>query len=443
MNHARSAKLKGLAPVVTLALLAGCTSAPSQVFTVTGTVDDTTASIAVPAVAFPSGAMGLGSTIRVASVKVAEGDTVAAGQVVATLDDRILKAQLGVAKADQVAAKAQVDVLASAIETTHDKEREIADKRAEVEDGIAKGSRARTELSSNLAKARKAKHELTRQLAKVQKTLTTLTITRAKLRTQLDVVERALAALPPEAPPAIRDPLLQAQAKLTSALKKLDAGISRLTAGRRKLTAAIKQVNQGIPKLAGAIVTIDATLAKARKGLSQLERAARKVRDVRATLKDAKKLAEINADASGIPVRKARAQLDQATLKAPVAGVVTSAAHDGDLLAPGASAVTIRTSEPSQVSAWLSPAQAARSCSGDAVQLTGDWMPAGTSVPGSVTWLGTGYQYPPTDSTTDEIHLTRALQARISTQQAHLPAGVPVDISITGCHAAATTDTNG
>jgi multidrug efflux pump subunit AcrA (membrane-fusion protein) len=164
---------------------------------------------------------------------------------------------------------------------------------------------------------------------------------------------------------------------------------------------------------------------------------------VRATLKDAKKLAEINADASGIPVRKARAQLDQATLKAPVAGVVTSAAHDGDLLAPGASAVTIRTSEPSQVSAWLSPAQAARSCSGDAVQLTGDWMPAGTSVPGSVTWLGTGYQYPPTDSTTDEIHLTRALQARISTQQAHLPAGVPVDISITGCHAAATTDTNG
>ena len=70
-------------------------------------------------------------------------------------------------------------------------------------------------------------------------------------------------------------------------------------------------------------------------------------------------------------------------------------------------------------------------------------MAAGTAVAGSLTRLATRYDYPPSDVTTDEIHLTRALKVQVSATTEQLPAGVPVDITITGCHPAAHEETNG
>jgi hypothetical protein len=124
--------------------------------------------------------------------------------------------------------------------------------------------------------------------------------------------------------------------------------------------------------------------------------------------------------------------------------VVVSVAGLGDHLAAGASVVGIRPDGPSQVTAWLSPAQAAQVCRGDAARIRGDWMPAGAGVAASLTRLADSYQYPPTDVTTDEIHLTRALEVEFTATTEQLPAGVPVDITITGCNPAATADqTNG
>ena len=73
--------------------------------------------------------------------------------------------------------------------------------------------------------------------------------------------------------------------------------------------------------------------------------------------------------------------------------------------------------------------------------VVGDWM-TGDGVPATLTRIGTRSDYPPTSVATEEVHLTRAVEVEFTATE-HLPAGVPVDISITGCHAAAATDTDG
>ncbi|MGC3994683.1 MAG: HlyD family efflux transporter periplasmic adaptor subunit [Propionicimonas sp.] len=405
-----------------LALLAGCTATPVTGFTVTGTVDDDTDAVTVPILSAavvdlnvgfadsddtttatdPAAILGLGSSLRLASVTVREGDTVAAGQVVASLDDGTLTAQVSVAKADQKAAKAQVDVLEAAINTTYDKAGDVKDAQKKVDDAISKAKKTRTQLAKALTQLKKARKELTAKLA---------------------AAEQLLANYPPTPPPGTPTPdeLRAAIAQLKAAIRTVDANIAKIREAQPQLDAGIKKANQASRKL---------------------DEAAEAIVDARATLKDAKVLAEISADAAGIPVELARVQVGLAELTAPVSGVVVSAARTGDVLAPGASVVEIRPDGPSTVTAWLSPAQAAQVCLGDAATMRGDWMTAGAGVEASLTRLGTAYTYPPTDVTTDEIHLTRALEVQFSATTEQLPAGVPVDITLTGCRPA-TDETNG
>jgi multidrug resistance efflux pump len=407
MTPGRTA-LGSVAAAAAFALLTGCAATPATGIVVTGTVEVSTTVVAAPILAvavanptvgFPTtheappttdaaSLLGLGQTVRIASVAVREGDHVTAGQVVATTDPGTLEAELAIVKADKQAAKAQVDVLAAAIEETWEK--------------------AQTGLKGDLSKA-----------------LRKLKAMRPQLVAKLREAEQLLANYPPVPPPGIPTP-----EQLKEAIAQLKAGIRKIDKGIRTIEAAQPKLKEG--------------LAKARDGRRKLDDAAATITDVREQLTDARELAKIAAEASQIPVDLARAQVSLTELTAPVAGVVTSVAGVGDQLAAGASVVGIRPDGPSQVTAWLSPAQAAQVCRGDAARIRGDWMPAGAGVAASLTRLADSYQYPPTDVTTDEIHLTRALEVEFTATTEQLPAGVPVDITITGCNPAATADqTNG
>ena len=268
--------------------------------------------------------LSFGQAQRVSAVEVTLGDQVQAGDVLVRFDDAALAAGVTAAKADHALAKTQVGVIDSAIDTTHDKEADLAEARKDVTDGIAKATKARKDLSSKLAEARKAAKDLPAQLTKVEKTIKELTAQRAtaartlaQLRANrataaknLAEVEAALAALPPDAPDSVRDPLLAAQKqlqdaitqldagikKLTAALKQIDGGLAELKAGRAKLKTGIIQVNEGIPKLTKAIRTIDTNLAKANDGLVKIDKGKKKLREARADLKRARTLAVIAAD---------------------------------------------------------------------------------------------------------------------------------------------------
>lgn len=371
--------------VAVLALVAGCAE-PATTVTAVGTVVDDPAIVAVPDLADSA------QTKRVEKVLVSQGDTVRAGQELATIDDAVLLAQVDVAKADQKVAHAQVDVLTAAISTTHDKAADVADARNDVKDAISTLTSTRAKLIRTRAQLKKTRSQLVGKLAAAQK---------------------LLANYPPVPVPGI-----PSKDELTAAITQLKAGIAKVDAG-------LAQIAKALPKLS-------AGLKKAHDGLKKLAEADAKITDARQQLVDLRELARIGADASAIPVSQARLQVGLATVTAPVDGTVLSIAAVGDQLAAGATLARIRTAEPSQVTAWLAPDQLAAVCEGDQATITGDWMAAGTGMAATLTRIGTELTYPPSNTTTDEVHLTRAVQVWL-TATGTLPAGVPVELSISGC----------
>lgn len=368
-----------------LVLAAGC-SAPSTSVTAVGTVVDDPTIVAVPVLSDSS------VTKRVEKVLLSEGDPVRAGQEVARIDDAVLEAQVEVARADQEVAHAQVDVLTAAIATTYDSAADVADARAKVKDAIRKVTATKAKLISTRSQLRK---------------------TRAQLVAKLEAARKLLANYPPVPVPGV------------PSKSELMAGIAQLTAGIAKIDAGLKTIAAALPKLATG-------LKKATDGLKKLADADAKIADARAQLVDARELARIGAKASAIPVSLAELQTKLATVTSPVDGTVLSVASTGDELAPGATLARIRTDEPSTVTAWLAADQLARVCQGGAATLTGDWMPPGTTMGATLTRIGTEFTYPPTNTSTDEVHLTRAVEVEL-TATGTLPAGVPVEISITNC----------
>ena len=523
-----------LATTVAIALaFTGCTQPAPTTLSATGRVVADTLSVQAPTLGVPRvsldagfqlapgqaatssnvpAVLSLGAAQRVVAVAVKLGDSVEAGDVLVRFDDAGLGAQVKIARADLAVTKAQVGVIDSALETLADKQRDLRDKRREVTDGIAKATRARKDLAGKLADARKAAAKLpktlatveqnlrmltpklaeveknlrmltpklveveqklrtlTANLAEVEKKLGTLRTSLAEVEKQLAQVDAALAALPPDAPPEVRDQLLQAKArltaakaelttgiakltaaraelkagiaeltaaraqlkagiaKLTAAKAQLKAGIAKLTAARTKLSAAIRQLKKGIPQLTKAIRTIDANLVKARDGIRQIDKGLNKLADARATLKGNRKLAVIAARDT-TAVDSASVAKKQAVVRAPTDGVVTSLASVGEVVAPGATVAEV--ARPARVvTTWLAPEQAAQVCLDASATVHLDSLAA--PVAGKVSRILPLAEYPPSYHTTDQVHLTRAVPVEV-TVDSPLPPGVPADLQLATC----------
>lgn len=424
--------LAGLAGLAVL--LTGCASEPG--LRVQATVADQIEVIAVPMLAVPAlnldagfaavaggptapahsattASLGLGSFVGVAAIPVREGDQVAAGQELARLDDRLLRASLVVAEADAKAAAAQVGVLKAAVGKADDAAQEIADKRVEVKDAIA-------ELKEKRAEVKKAIKELTRTRDKLTTQRAAVRDQRAQAIAKRKELQAALAALPPDAP---ERPVLEAGlAELNQGIGKLNAALKQMNTGLKKLKDGLKQAKAGLKKL-------DTGLDRATDGLADLDEAADEVRDARAQLIRLQRLAEVAVDTAAVGVDLAQAQLDQTVILAPAAGAVVEAAAAGDQLAPGATLVTLRREGASRLVTWLSPAQAAMVCLGDTASVHTD---RGADATAELTRIATAAEFPPTSHATDEIHLTRAFAVELTTS-ATIPAGAPVTIVLQPC----------
>ncbi len=437
-------RLLALVILGTLLPLAGC--AQPSALTVTGRVAIDPITVQVPVLAQPTvnldagfvtqgslgrpganrssvaASLGLGSVVRVTEVEVKEGDQVTAGQVLLRLDDSQLVADVHAARADAEVSRRQIAMLDSTIADTYDKDADLDEARRKVLDGIAQATRARTQLTAKLAQAKTALRQLPGQLSQVQTKL-------AQVTAGLDEAKAALAALPPEAPPETRAQLQQTVAMLTAAK-------AQLTKARSQLTTAIGQLRTGIPKLTKALATIATGLAKARRALTTIDSAKGKLADARTQLRGLKRLAAVAADAGKTAVSVARVLREQAVVTAPDDGIVTDIADPGAVLAPGATAATIRPATD-RVVAWLSPAQLAQVCVGDRVAVQPDWEAPAVSA--TLTRIGDTASYPPTATVTNEIHLTRAIPVEVAFDPAAgLPGGVPLDITITPCQPAGT-----
>lgn len=400
-------RLAGL--LLAAALLVGCTAEPG--LRLQAAVADDVDVVAAPGLAVPAFAS---TFVGVAEAAVREGDRVTAGQPVVLLDDRLLRARLTIAEADAEVARAQAQALAARQREADDAARELADKRVDVTDAIAELKQKRSEVKQAIKQLTSTRAKLTKQRAALRKQ-------RDQLIGQRKQLQQKLAALPPGAP---TPPELEAAlATLNQGIGQLDAGLKKLDAGLAKLAKGLKQAKTGLAKL-------NTGLAKATDGLAKLDDAAADLRDARAQLSRLQRLADVAVDTAAVGVDLAKTQLDQAAVAAPRDGVVVTVAAAGDRLAPGATLATIRPDVPSRLVSWLSPAQAAAVCVGDAASVQTDW---GQTAAAEVTRIAPAADFPPTSQATDETHLTRAFAIELGAS-AELPAGAPVTVSLQPCH---------
>jgi len=377
---------------------------------------------------------------RVATVRTAQGDRVRKGQLLVTMDRRLLDVQVQTAEVGVRLAQAQVGKLRDTDRDLRDKESQLRDKRKTVEDARAKLADTRATLVAQQAKLTATRRQLAskrRQLLGKQRGLAAqesqLLATEAQLQATIAQLEKAVASIPPTAPPVPDDPRVALEharaglAQVQAGLAKLRAGQAQLGAGLAKLNAGVARLDAGAAKLAAGLAKLDAGEAKAREGLAKIDEGLSKLADARRKVQRG-----IRTASAFIPVREravgvAKAMRAQARVFAPFDATVLDVAHPGDTLLVGAPLVTLRPMRL-RVDTYVTAAQLRRVPVGTSARVSGDW--SRTSLAARVVAVDDEYTFPPTTFPTSETHMTRAFHVTLELDDANaqLPAGVPVDV---------------
>ncbi|HEX9094092.1 MAG TPA: HlyD family efflux transporter periplasmic adaptor subunit [Coriobacteriia bacterium] len=177
---------------------------------------------------------------RLASVEVSAGARVAAGQVVARLDDAALALRVEQAKAAARGARARIGVVDANLDTLADNSATLADARRTLDKTLAQLQTSRAEIVRNLEQAR---------------------------------------ALVRSLPPGVKPPGMTVDpralvAKLEAGLAKIDAGMAKIAAGRAKLDSGAAKLSDARSQLRGArgVVELAADAADAGVPLAEARR---------------------------------------------------------------------------------------------------------------------------------------------------------------------------
>ena len=406
-------------------------ASPAGYLLVAGNVRPETRTVAVPVIPYPTpdytvgiprptgatGAMGASSQKRGApsardgqpivagmleSVLVREGDSVKSGQLVAQFDTKMLT--LGVKQAATAARKARADVavIGGNIDDLASAKRKLATARSK----IANAKTTLAKANSTLKKARK-------QLLAQQRKLLAAKAQRPQLKAALAGLRAKAATFP--------------KGKVPAALKGQIA----------QLNSALAAIGPGLKAIAKGLATIDAGLAKVDEGASALPKAsarissaAHELADAKTRLRTAKEVLGIVADGQDIVVKLAKARRTLATVRTPVAGIVTFARRGGTVAMVGAPLVRIRPDGPQRVDTYLTAEQVGTVDVGSEAEITYD-SAAGKVLHGRISEIGSAYVFPPTSFSTQIVHMTRTLKVTILLDEGETaPAGTPVDISI-------------
>lgn len=376
MRNARAIALATLLAAAASAWLAtatGCARGGEDgALSVTGSVTDERITISVPRLAAEPTSTADPGWARVVSVRVAPGDAVAAGDVLAVLDAAPARAAVAEAKASLAEAKARRSLLGEKREDVRDAKAEIADTKVELRDTLAELRDQREELEDQLAQAREL-------------------------------------AAGPTAPPGAAPP-----------------GSPGVPPG-----TAPPDPREIVAQLEAALAELNAGIARAEDGLAELNDASAELADADAALDDAADAAAAGVDGAEAGVALARLRLARAEVRAPGAAIVIGAPALGDVLAAGSPLVTLRPDAPAEIVTYLTAQQARRIRAGDRADVRADSLDGGPLTT-RVTRVGDEYVYVPTKFATREIHLLRGFEVRLrlDAREKSLPPGTPVDLTI-------------
>jgi multidrug resistance efflux pump len=353
---------------------------------------------------------------KLTSVYVGVGDHVQAGQVVARLDTTLLDLGVRQAKINADRARIAVRVVKNNLDTVIDNQDKLDQGWDQLASGKAQIAAGKSQIASGKSQLTAARS----QLKSTQKQLEAAKRNRPQLEAQLAALKQQAATYPPGHVPAT----LQKQiATLQQTLASIDPGLAKVSAG-------LKQVNSGLAQLStasSALVTAEGKLASAR---SQLISAGDALRTAKKQLIRARDSLSIIADAQPILISLAQAKRDQATLTAPVSGIVTQAASSGTVAMVGTPIVRVIPDEASLVDTYLTGAQLAILHRGTIADITYD-SSGGKSLRATLSLVDDQAQFPPTSFPTDLVHMTRTVKVTFRLDSGvSPPPGTPVDIAI-------------
>ena len=357
-------------------------------------------------------------------VTVRAGDRVKKGQVLAVFDDRLLR--LGTQNAR--AAYRRATGLAGTLRANADTLRDTRDTAVSAgSQGLATGAAALAKaiagLKTNLAKVRATIASLQPAVTKLQQAIPALEKARAQVRAALTQAEQA--AKSPNPPPGIQ----QTIAKLKAQLAALESQLAGLRAKLAGLKGALVQLRKAEAALVAGIPKATAAGAAAlAKGQAQLDAAIAKIDTGIQALDNGSETLRLAAGAQAAGVTMADSALAQATLRAPVNGVVVSAMAGGQVALVGAPVVVIRPDTATLVDTYVAPEDIGRVKVGDAADVSMDSVRG--MLKGTVQTVWPDQVFPPTNYPTQIVHLSRVVRVTVSVPDEELPLGIPADVVI-------------
>lgn len=332
---------------------------------------------------------------------VAQGDHVDAGQVIVQYDTTRLKLGVNQAKTAARRAHAQVAVLGKALDTIATNQDKLATARGTL-------ATAKAALATGAAALAKAQAAFPAQKAAALKE-------RAMLEQLLAQAEQGLAMLLKSPHP---DPVAVAKAK---------AGIAKLKAGIAAIDQGLAAAPAGFAKGQAQIATGRTKLATAS---SQLSQGASALSKAKKQLQNARKVLQLTTAITDAAVTIADARLVQATVRAPVSGIVTEARSTGAVAMVGSPLVRIRPDEPTKIDSYLAPEQLSSVHVGDKATVNFDSNTKGP-LTGRVTQIASQSEFPPTSFPTNIVHMTLTTRITVTLDDGGwAPPGTPVDLII-------------
>jgi len=360
---------------------------------------------------------------RVLRLLAKEGDRVAAGQVLAQLDDREARAQVSQARATVAAAEAKVIQAAQAVHT----EQQVAD---------AQLAQSQAQLAGAQTRVPQAQATVTWQSRTVQESI-------ANARAQLSAAEGNVAS---------------ARSALEKARRDLERTKQLFTQG----AVAAQQVDQAQAAYDAAVAqdrSARDAVTQARAALSSAEanqmQVAIREHDVRANQAAVTQargaIASAQAAFSLVAQRRqdlaaARASLDQAkanlqytevlasytTVRAPSDGVVlTKNIERGEVVAAGTPIYTLVDLTDMWLRVFIPENQIGRVRLGQRAEVVVDTFP-GRVFPGRVTEISNQAEFTPGNVQTkeDRVKLVFGVKIRLDNQHGSLKPGMPADATI-------------
>jgi HlyD family secretion protein len=392
---------------------------------------------------------------RLVEIKVSEGDSVQAGDVLFSLDGSLLQAQRLSAAAALAAAQANVqtaqfglDAAKSAV-TAAETALELAKANSQAE--LLSAQQALDQLNENAALARAAAESdvaaASRAVREATYQLDNFTIPNEQagltsmealdlMKSRLDSARQAFepyrnASSSDSTRQDLKKKLDEAQSNYDAAVRRMEYETQVALAQARldKALLDLEKVKDGpnpddVAVLNARITAIQDTPLQAQAALDQAKVGVEQAQSV--------------LDGAGKAVEGAQAQIDaidaqieKLTVRAPIAGVVlTRSVQPGEVLQAGMTALTLARLDQLTVTVYLPEDRYGQISLGDPASLAVDSFP-GQSFAAKVTRIADQAEYTPRNVQTQEGRQTTvyAVELTIANPEGKLKPGMPVDVT--------------